>query len=570
MSVDEHDESGESADTSDVSDSPSASGTSERSEEDGVAFVADSPVAVTEGSTPSNTPTYGSEREQRTRGFDDEEGTADDVDPRGLFNAPTISEIRWYYRHSGIVSTVVDKPVKDAFKNGFEVKNNTSGDRLQRWFEETYVPTYRSARIKARRDGFAFIFWNVTDENTVSQPVENPRNINKLSVWKVEDLANGLGNDNVGSERGAGKAAESLPEYEEWQLDVTRHGIVVVDDIRDSEHGEYIGVYYETNPNADDERDAYEFVHRDRLQHVVNRSEVDGNTDREHWGKLEGDSVISPIFNPAKALAKAEWALGQTLLRYTAPLHVVEIEDTVSPLNGDWEDHIDEMNQQLDGITNKSNVTMPPGHTLDTESTDGNIDPEPFVTTLVNQTCAGAEITRSVLLGTQAGTVSGSSTDIKNYYNQVQRAQRNTHEPKMREAARMAFNFDASVVPSFSLGFELEWEPLFEIDELDRTEAMTRVMTAVTNGVSNYLLKPEDAQDIIEAEWAELDIDTEHISDLDEEDYDLLDRINQHKRGTQYGASEEGEVEGNPEVGRNGGGVETGETEDPDSPTTQE
>jgi hypothetical protein len=94
---------------------------------------------------------------------------------------------------------------------------------------------------------------------------------------------------------------------------------------------------------------------------------------------------------------------------------------------------------------------------------------------------------------------------------------------------------------------------------------MTRVMTAVSNGLNNYVLSLEDAQAVLEPEWAKLDADID-LDELSEAEMDELDRINQHQRGTQYGASEENEIEGNPRVGQNGGGSESGETADPSDP----
>jgi hypothetical protein len=550
-------------------DNTTVSGSDSEENDPTTAYLADSPVSAdpTDGfSEPS--PTYGTRREKRDIAFDRETRDADDVDPRGLFDDPTVTELRWYYRHVGEISTVVDKPVLDAFKHGFDIENSTSGERLIEPPFETYVPKMKKALIKARRDGFACIFWNVDDRGSVGTPVVSPDGINSLHIFKIEDLANPLGDDHIDTELSGQKAAEKLPAFEAFQLDVTDHGIVVVDDITSPKHGDMIGLYYETNENADD-RDGYTFVHEDRLQHFTAREHVDGDTSDEYWGEYEGDSVITPIYNAAKSLAKAQWSLGQTLLRYTAPLHTVSIDESVQPMENDWENHIETINEQLDGVTNKSNMTLPPGHDLTTHSVDGNIDPEPFVNAIVNEICAGAEITKSVLFGSQTGTVSGQETDIKNYYNQVQRTRHNAYESKMHEAARMASRFDKSQIPPFTLDFEINWGPLFKVDDLERAEGLTRIMTAVSNGLSNYVLSVEEARGIIEAEWAKLDADVE-LSELTEDEKDELDRINQQQLGTRYGAVEEreaegeSETEGNPRVGQNGGGTEPGPSDQSD------
>lgn len=536
----------------------------------------DSPVAATTPLGSDDTPTYGTQEERLQEATEREnDNNSDAVDVRQLFDTPTVNLIRWQYRQNGIASTVVDKPVKDAFKHGFELGDDYS--KTEDWLKETYVPKQKTARMKARRDGFALILWILEDSNSVSEEPENVQEISKLRVLTLDNLARGGGNprdrtDSFDATASASTAADHL-EYDEEQLVVTQSGLVVVDDISSPDHEDFVGCMYERNPKVADE-ESVEFIHHERLQLFVERETVDGDVGKSFYGHVEGDSILTPIIHPLIGITKAEWALGQTLLRYTAPLHAVEIDKEVQPTDGDWETHIDDLNSQLDNLTNKSNVTLPPGHSIDTHGADGDIDPEPFLDGLINDVCAGAEITRSVLLGTQSGTVSGSSTDIKNYYNGVERARQGVHSEKLHEGAKMAAEWTGKDgVPKSKLDFDVQWGPLFKIDDMDRVEAMRTIVTAISSGVSNYLLSLEDAHDILEEQWAEIDVDVD-LEDLTEERLDQLDRVNTTK-GKQFpeGASSENEVEGSPRSGQNGGGREGvesgGSTTDPNDPTSQ-
>lgn len=543
-------------------------------------FSMDSPVAAStalgSGGDNNDEPTYGT-REQRLKEIseEDSDGTSDDVDVRSLFDTPTVNLIRWQYRQNGMAATVVDKPVKDAFKHSFELGDEY--EKTETWLKENYVETQKSARIKARRDGFALVFWILDDASDASSEPEEVNGVETLRVLTLDDLGGGNGDPRNNRNRAsnvasASRAAEQIDEYDEKQLVVTRSGLVVVDDITSPDHEDFVGAMYERNPQLSGDHQ-YEFIHGDRLQLFVERPHVDGDVNSPTYGHVEGDSVCAPIIHALQGITKAEWALGQTLLRYTAPLYAVEIGSDVTPTDGDWEEHIEKMNGQLDNITNKSNVTLPPDHEIDTHGIDGDIDPEPFLDGLIHNICAGSEITRSVLLGTQAGTVSGSSTDIKNYYNQVERHRGDIHSNKLHEAADMASDWTGQDgVPKSKTDFDINWGPLFKIDEMDRVEAMRTVITAVSSGVSKYLFSHEDAREILQEQWAEIDTDID-ISEITEEEMDQLDRINTTK-GKQFeqGASSENEVEGNPRAGQNGGGrsessgVESNTT-DPNDPT---
>lgn len=527
----------------------------------------DSPIATTHTSSDSDSSTYGTVEDERREQYDSNGSTSDEVDIRKLFNKPTVNLIRWLYRQNGIASTVVDKPVKDAFK--YDVSLDLEGDNsrdVREFIKDTYIPKQKKAQIKARRDGVALLFWVIDDTNSVEETVENPSGVTDLRVISIDDLARGEGNPRhpnhhkVNDEVAADVAAANT-EYDVEQLVVTQSGLIVVDDITSPDHEEFVGCMYHRNPQLS-QSDAFQFIHADRLERFTERENVDGDMEDAVYGKVEGDSVLTPILNPLTGITKAEWALGQTLLRYTAPLHVVEIDGDANPIDGDWEEHISKVDEQLDNVNNKSSLTLPPAHSADTLSSDGEIDPEPYLDGLINDICAGAEITRSVLLGTQAGTVSGSSTDIKNYYNQVERERESEYEDKIYSGVSKYTRFN-----SYDTTLEnVEWGPLFKIDEIERVDAMRTVMSAVGQGVGNYLFSLEDAQKILQQQWAEFDVDVD-LDELSEEQMDLLDRVNTTK-GKQFrtGESSEKEYESK-HTGNNGGGREEGQSDDEENPT---
>jgi len=484
--------------------------------------------------------------------------SADDVDPRRLTKQPDADEVRFYYRNHPLGSPLVEKPIKDAFKHGFSVENDPTGDAED--FLEDYHTEAIQARIKARRDGFSVLLFQFEDTGAVTDSPRDSgvdvRGMEGYELLTIDDLDDGLTDSQVAEYVG----------YEEHQLRILDQGIVVVSDITSPDHHEIVGYIYDIPATKDphpDEAVNARFIHADRCQHFVHNGNVDGPVNSYWVGHATGHPILAQCFQELKALYKSNWAIGQTTFRYTSPLHVIETPDSRAVDS----DHMAELNKQTQNINSASTITLPPGHEMDDITSDGELDPRQYIEPLIDQISACTEFTKSVLIGTQTGTVSGSETDIKNYFNHVERYRRNTFETKAREAARMVFRADRRLMPSFALGFQFEWEPLFKLDQLDKMEAMSRSVQTVTNATDNYVLSIEEGRSILEEQWSRLDIDVD-LSELpDESDWDLLDRVNASQQGTSI-TPQENEMEGNPRVGQNGGGREQGQTSDPDTPNS--
>jgi len=179
---------------------------------------------------------------------------------------------------------------------------------------------------------------------------------------------------------------------------------------------------------------------------------------------------------------------------------------------------------------------------------------------LFDQICAATEMTRSVLFGTQAGTVSGSEVDIKNYFNKIERLRRNRYESELRDLVNWYSDYDANDY-DLNSGLELEWGPLFKLSELDRAEAMARHVQLVSQAQTNFVMSDAEARSFLQEQWAEwTDVDLSGI--LEDDEFERLYNI--------LGASDGSlsDIGGNPRVGQNGGGMEQGQStasEDPSS-----
>ena len=214
------------------------------------------------------------------------------------------------------------------------------------------------------------------------------------------------------------------------------------------------------------------------------------------------------------------------------------------------EDDIDAAESATRNINAKSSITEPPGFELRTlESQNHDTEIEATYDVFFDQICAGSEFTRSVLFGTQAGTVSGSETDIKNYFSKVERLRTDRFEDELQEIVNWYAGLDANDY-SFDEGLDMNWGPLFKLSRLDRAEAMARHVQLTTQAASNYILDPDEARSLLAEQWADwTDVEIDEGAPIDVDDLIAMD-------------TDEVTMDGNPAVGQNGGGRGQGETDD--------
>jgi len=492
--------------------------------------------------------------------------TSDEVDPRKLTKRPTVDRIRWLYRTS-IGGTIVDKPVADAFKHGFEIKN-ASRDVRSRLDNLDFVTTFIEAYQKSRRDGFSLLYM-VLDDNTQGvqyDPMDEDatvRDIKKLEIHTIDDLAHFDGDHGVVP---ANADADPIRELGYDNYDIRPTGIVMDTDETSETYKEPLG-YLIGEPNWIDNTepaDDVKFFHRNRFLHIAVNRTVDGDLYDATLGKYEGDSVLISVYDILNGLKKGNWSMMQTIFRYAAKLYHVEL-----PEDADQEDY-DNAIEEMDNLNAKSEIVTPSGYEISDYQTDGQLQPREYFDVLFDQICASVEMTKSVLFGTQSGTVSGSETDIKNYFNQVERLRNERLDSLMKKFAEMMFRLtDNRTGEQYTADFEIEWGPLFKLSDMDKVERATRLMQTVSQGVDTFVMTPMEARQVLQQEWAEVDIDWN--DDFTDEEVQFLQSLNVHQQGAETAEEKtEGEIKGGaPRQGQNGGGQELGNKTSSPNPVSQ-
>jgi hypothetical protein len=510
---------------------------------------------------------YSEESAERTAGVGTDPGdSADEVDPRRLMGDPHINDIRWLYRTS-LAQTLVNKPVDDAFKNGFDIDHDGNRDIETLIDSHDYVEHYKRAKKKSRRDGFALTFFVLEDstEGVWEDPMDDDvtvESVKKMETITLDDMARYKRSHGAIP---ANTEADPLEELDYSDYEIRPTGIVMDTDPTSDTYKEPLG-YLIGPPDWVDKYDALDrvkFYHRNRFMHHVENTTVDGDLDDEALGRWEGDSVLVSAYHLLRGLKKGNWSLMQTIFRYAAKLYHVELPEDAD--DDDWE----EANENMQNMNAKSELITPNGYEIDDFQTDGQLQPEEYFETIFEQICATSEMTKSVLFGTQSGTVSGSETDIKNYFNKVERMRQTDFEDDLhRFVNRVVSLVDGRASNDYDLDFDVTWGPMFKLSELDNAERLSRIMQTLSAGINDFVLTPQEARTILQEEWSEVDIDWQ--DEFSEEEREWLETLNVAQMGTEavLKNNEGAEMEGNPRVGQNGGGMEQGEQTASEDPTS--
>jgi hypothetical protein len=533
-----------------------------------MAFQTDSTSSDTDTSN-SGVYTEGYEEGESASAYGVDADTSDDIDVRKLMDEPDVNDVR-YIARSTLGQTLVKKPIEDAFKNGFEIieesesdsssDDSTTSESVRTLLENTeFIDRYPLAEIKARRDGFAVMMYVLEDDSdgVHQDPYEaKVESIQAINILTLDDLTSApptLVDDKI--------------PIDEDEYEIRKTGIVVDRRVNEPTYKEPIGYLQGPDREATDEDDV-KFIHKNRCKHLSWNKEVDHDLDTSTLGEYEGDSVLLSSYHILSGMKKGNWAIMQTLFRYASKMHHIAL-----PEDADDED-MDEAHENLQNVNAKSELITPAGYEIEDFNTDGQLEPRDYFDVLFEQICASNEMTKSVLFGTQSGTVSGSETDIKNYFNKVAKYQKNRAAENIEDfVATARIMLDGRTKGEYEPDIEIEWEPLFRLTALDRAEVMNRKMQTARIAVDTFALKPVEVRRLLDEEWAAIDLDTEEPFTAEEKE--MLESLNLHQVGQEpsdeAGSGGKGATEkGNPEKGQYGGGMKKGEKTASNNPTTQD
>lgn len=156
-----------------------------------------------------------------------------------------------------------------------------------------------------------------------------------------------------------------------------------------------------------------------RVVHIVNPT-LDATS-------LEGESVLTCVYDLLVVLKSMDWGAGQSVWRHGGGLTAFVVPDS-----RDQQEQIDVMSDLVVDISAMTTLVLPHGTEMMNEKMPG-LDPEPYYKVIVQQIAIGTRVPTSILTGSQAGTLTASMKDRHEYYELLNDIQQDVLTPALME-----------------------------------------------------------------------------------------------------------------------------------------
>ena len=208
---------------------------------------------------------------------------------------------------------------------------------------------------------------------------------------------------------------------------------------------------------------ATKYIHPSRVIHVENPGIN---------SMMTGVSAILPCYDDLLVLKHVTWGAGQTMWRSGNQLVAVIAPPRADPTQ------IRMIDAALTNLNAQSAITLPFGAVMNAYAPSG-LNPEPYANIPLNNIAAATRIPISILIGSQAGALSASLTDQRDYAATLASIQSNVLTPILTKLLKK-FMYTGQLN---STAFEIEWASTLTMSEAERT--LSEYRQALTKRINN-------------------------------------------------------------------------------------
>ena len=214
------------------------------------------------------------------------------------------------------------------------------------------------------------------------------------------------------------------------------------------------------------------------------RREVNGVPSKLHYTRVihsatrllehpyRGMSVLEPVYDDLTVLRNIRWGLGQTMFRYGSGFPDVEVKGAKKKDLDDLE-----ATQQFKNLQARTYFLHSDNTKLEFKGVAGRaLNPEPYYLPIMESISAGSGVPLAVLRGAQAGALTGSEVNEREYFKLISDAQ-SRYEPAVRQL------IDALIACgqirykwNVNRGYRVVWLGAFEMSE--QTKASVELQKA--------------------------------------------------------------------------------------------
>jgi len=178
----------------------------------------------------------------------------------------------------------------------------------------------------------------------------------------------------------------------------------------------------------------------------------------------KGMSVLEPVYDDLTVLRNIRWGLGQTIYRYGSGFPDVEVKGAKRKQLDDLE-----ASQQFKNLQARTYFLHSDDTKLDFKGVAGKaLNPEPYYTPIMENIAAGTGLPLAILRGAQAGALTGSEVNEREYFKLISDAQ-SRYEPAIRQlidalldCGQIRFKYNVQ------REYRIVWNSGFELSEKDK------------------------------------------------------------------------------------------------------
>jgi phage-related protein (TIGR01555 family) len=286
---------------------------------------------------------------------------------------------------------------------------------------------------------------------------------------------------------------ERLCPYAIIVIGYVDHGKSLQDPVTDPseirELAAYAGKLQVTVQSSDEEKDPNN--PRFGLPNLYTISRTGVGQEKIHWTRVihfatrlldhayEGLSVLEPIYDDTTVLRNERWGMGQTMFRTGGGFPDV----TVTGANKKQLDDLEE-GQQFKSLQARTYFLHNEKTTLDFKGLAGRaLDPKPYYDPIMENISTGTSIPLAILRGAQAGALSGSDVNEREYFKVISACQ-SSYEPGIWQLIDLLM--ETGQIPTVE-DYNVKWLGGFELNELDK--AQVQLAKAQANDLKTKYMK---------------------------------------------------------------------------------
>jgi hypothetical protein len=195
-----------------------------------------------------------------------------------------------------------------------------------------------------------------------------------------------------------------------------------------------------TVDSSDEDKDSESSRFGLPIYYKLRRNNIGGLQARLHYSRVihsatrlldhpyKGMSVLEPVYDDLTVLRNIRWGLGQTIFRYGGGFPDITVKGAKKPQLDALEN-----SQQFRALQARTYFLHNDDVTLDFKGVAGRaLNPEPYYLPVLESIAAGSGVPLAILRGAQAGALTGSEVNEREYFKLISDAQ-SRYEPAVRQ-----------------------------------------------------------------------------------------------------------------------------------------